>query len=346
MKEICLELKREFNVVDNAKVIIMGIGDATTHILNQVRISQNEMYKDNLKYSFISTSIMAINNTLGKIFFPKSLKTNYYNNIDYLEIGRNITKGLGANSNPEKALKAFNESEKEIDEFLNKKLEKMELVVIIAALGGGTGTTITPLINQKIKNMNIPVINIVSLPMKWEGDKRNLIAKEHISDFYKTADKVITIDNDELFNSVKKITNGNISIMKVFQILDSEYAKIIEMIYESLLYEEVINKITKEKYLEIIKDKSIKLRYKNEFFIDLNKDKLDVQISNYLENKNKENIKFLIVKIKGNKNLFNLYQIIEYLNKLIDKNTVISGYIEQDNSITSKISISFIIGEV
>ena len=105
------------------------------------------------------------------------------------------------------------------------------------------------------------------------------------------------------------------------------------------------NKISKEKYLEIIKDTNIKFRYKDEFFIDLNENELDVQMANCFEGENKENIKFLGVKVKGNYNLYNLNYIIEKLNKLINKETVILGYVEQDDSITSKICISFIVGE-
>lgn len=212
--ELKKEVEREFNVVDNAKVMIMGIGDAITSVLNLIRMKQNEMYKNNLKYSFISTGSTSINNFLGKIWFAKSQKTNYYTDIDYLEIGRNITNGLGARGEPETALKAFAESEKEIEEFLNKNLEGIDLVIIIAALGGGTGTAITPLINQKIKNMNIPVINVISLPFEWEGKKRNSRATEYIPKFYETADKVITINSNELLNRVEKVIKRKLGITR------------------------------------------------------------------------------------------------------------------------------------
>ena len=52
--ELKKEVEREFNVVDNAKVMILGIGDAITSVLNLIRMNQNEIYKNHLKYSFIS----------------------------------------------------------------------------------------------------------------------------------------------------------------------------------------------------------------------------------------------------------------------------------------------------
>jgi cell division protein FtsZ len=217
------------------KIMIMGIGDAIAHILNQTRMNQNEVYKNNIKYSFISTSTMAITNTLGKIFFQKEQITEYYEGIDYLDIGRNITKGLGANGNTEKALKAFNESEKEIDEFLNKELKGIEFVIVVAALGGGTGTAITPLINKKIKDMNIPLINIITLPFEWEGTKRNTIAIQYISEFYKTADKVFEINNIAILNKSEKIIGKKISIKQALKISDRECAKKIKLIYERIL---------------------------------------------------------------------------------------------------------------
>lgn len=217
--ELKKEVEREFNVVDNAKVMILGIGDAITSVLNLIRMNQNEIYKNHLKYSFISTGSTAINNFLGKIKFPKSQKTNYYTDIDYLEIGRNITDGLGARGEPETALKAFADGEKEIDEFLNKELDGIELVIIIAALGGGTGTAITPLINKKIKNMNIPVINVISLPFEWEGKKRSLTAAEYIPKFYETADKVITINSNELLNRVEKVMKRKLGITRHYNFI-------------------------------------------------------------------------------------------------------------------------------
>jgi cell division GTPase FtsZ len=215
------------------KVMIMGIGDAIAHSLNLVIANQSKTCKNNLKYSFISTSVIAINNTL----------LNTTNNIDYLEIGRDITKGLGANGEPEKALKAFYESEKEIDKFLNNELEKIELVIVITTLGGGTGTVITPLINKKIKKFNIPLINIVTLPFEWEGNKRNIIANKYISEFYKTSDSVITVNNTELQTSTEKLIKRKISIIQALKISDYKCAKTIKQVYESLLYKKGLEEI-------------------------------------------------------------------------------------------------------
>lgn len=248
----------KFEVIDKANVMILGVGDPIISSLNLIRKEEQEMYKNNLKYSFISIGSAGINNYLGRVEFKKSLKTNYYNDISYLEIGRKITNGLGTFGKIDVALKAFYEDEKEIDSFLNEQLKNIDLVIVISALGGGTGTIITPLINKKIRNRGIPLINVISTPFEWEGKKRTEFVNKHLPQFYETSDKTILINNEKIMQECK-------SIMRDFLLKDAECCKIVKLIYESFLCLEMDNKISKEEYLSIIKNKSMEFKYIDTF---------------------------------------------------------------------------------
>lgn len=112
-----------------------------------------------------------------------------------IQLGINITRGLGAGSNPEKGEKAAEDSLEEIDNVLNSNTE---MVFITAGMGGGTGTGAAPVIARLAKEKGILTIGIVTIPYLIEGPRRNKQAMEGVEKLRKCVDSLIVINNNKL----------------------------------------------------------------------------------------------------------------------------------------------------
>ena len=111
-----------------------------------------------------------------------------------LQLGKKLTKGLGAGSNPEVGRKAAEESKDEI----MGHLDGAELVFIAAGMGGGTGTGAAPVIAHLAKEMGILTIGIVNRPFKMEGKKRMINAEKGIQKLKESVDTIIVVPNEKL----------------------------------------------------------------------------------------------------------------------------------------------------
>jgi cell division protein FtsZ len=126
------------------------------------------------------------------------LKTSSADNL--LQLGENLTKGLGAGGNPEVGRASAEESKNEI----RKALDGADMVFVTAGMGGGTGTGAAPLIAQIAKEMKILTVGVVTKPFRFEGPKRSRVAEEGIDAMRQFVDTVIVIPNDRLLNVVEK----------------------------------------------------------------------------------------------------------------------------------------------
>ncbi|MBT5420707.1 MAG: cell division protein FtsZ [Candidatus Cloacimonetes bacterium] len=111
-----------------------------------------------------------------------------------LQLGRELTKGLGAGANPETGRKAAEESREEI----KNNLKGTDLLFIAAGMGGGTGTGATPVIAALAREMGILTIGIVSRPFRSEGKKRTINAENGITKLRENVDTLIVIPNEKL----------------------------------------------------------------------------------------------------------------------------------------------------
>lgn len=111
-----------------------------------------------------------------------------------LQLGREITKGLGAGANPEVGRKAAEESRDDIKNLL----KDTDLLFLAAGMGGGTGTGATPVIASLAREMGILTIGIVSRPFKSEGKKRIVNAENGITKLKENVDTLIVIPNEKL----------------------------------------------------------------------------------------------------------------------------------------------------
>ena len=113
-----------------------------------------------------------------------------------LQIGCNITKGLGAGANPEIGRQAAMEDRDRIQEVV----EGADMLFITAGLGGGTGSGAAPVIAQLAKELGILTVAVVTRPFEMEGGKRMRIADEGIAELGRFVDSLITIPNEKLLS--------------------------------------------------------------------------------------------------------------------------------------------------
>lgn len=125
-----------------------------------------------------------------------------------LQIGTNLTSGLGAGANPEKGKDAALESKEEIRDLL---AQDTKMIFITAGMGGGTGTGAAPVIAQVARELDILTVGIVTAPFLFEGKKKMAAAEEGIRELKKYCDTVIVIMNDKL-----REIYGNLSISEAF----------------------------------------------------------------------------------------------------------------------------------
>ena len=112
-----------------------------------------------------------------------------------IQIGANITKGLGAGADPKIGKKAAQESLEEIESYL----KGINMLFITACMGGGTGTGAAPVVAKLAKEMGILTVGVVTTPWKYDGTKRMKMAKDGINELSKCLDTLIVVPNENVF---------------------------------------------------------------------------------------------------------------------------------------------------
>jgi len=158
-----------------AKVKIIGIGGGGNNALNTM-----------ISYQLSGVDFIAANTD------AQALAANMAPNK--LQLGENLTKGLGAGANPETGRKAALEDVEKIRE----ALQGADMVFITAGLGGGTGTGGGPVIAEVAREVGALTVAIVTKPFHFEGKKRMKQAEEGLANLKMTADALITIPNQRL----------------------------------------------------------------------------------------------------------------------------------------------------
>ncbi|MCW8802760.1 MAG: cell division protein FtsZ [Ignavibacteriaceae bacterium] len=125
-----------------------------------------------------------------------------------IQVGTNITRGLGAGADPNIGRKAVEEDREKIAEVLAGS----DMVFITAGMGGGTGTGGAPIIASVAQSIGALVVGIVTKPFKWEGKLRMINAEQGIQDLRKHVDSLIIIPNERILN----ILDGNINAFAAF----------------------------------------------------------------------------------------------------------------------------------
>jgi cell division protein FtsZ len=132
-----------------------------------------------------------------------------------LQIGVNITRGLGAGADPNVGKKAIEENKED----LKRLLEGSDMVFITAGMGGGTGTGSAPIVAEEAKSLGALVVGVVTEPFAWEGKQRMNNAKEGIAGLNKHVDSLIVIPNNRLLNSLDNSTSAFDAFSKPNEVL-------------------------------------------------------------------------------------------------------------------------------
>src|ERR1700761_3256842 len=143
-----------------------------------------------------------------------------------LQIGCNITKGLGAGADPEVGRQAAMEDRDRIVELV----EGCDMLFITAGMGGGTGTGAAPVVAQVAKELGILTVAVVTKPFEMEGNKRSFVADHGIAELGKYCDSLITIPNQKLLTVLGPTTTLLDAFKSANQVLQGAVQGIAELI--------------------------------------------------------------------------------------------------------------------
>lgn len=192
-EEVSAELSAEI-----AKIKVIGVGGGGSNMVNylmQTDIDQR------IELIVANTDAQALMKS------PAPIK---------IQLGNNITKGLGAGMKPEVGEAAANESYEDIVSLL----QGTDLVFVSAGMGGGTGTGAAPIIAKAAKAVGALTVGVVTKPFRYEGGKRAKLAETGIERLKAECDSIIVILNDKLSSMIDR-SQGN---KAVYRIVDSVLA--------------------------------------------------------------------------------------------------------------------------
>lgn len=175
-----IEVKEESQ--KGAKIRVIGIGGGGNNAINNMIRSQ---LLSGVEFIAANTDLKALSSSLADT---------------RIQLGTNLTKGLGAGANPEVGRNASLEDADKI----RQELTGSDMVFITAGMGGGTGTGGAPIVAQICKELDILTVAVVTKPFHFEGKGRLKQANEGISEIKKVVDSLITIPNDRLISLATK----------------------------------------------------------------------------------------------------------------------------------------------
>lgn len=199
-----------------ANIVVVGVGGGGNNAVN------NMIRAGIRSASFVvmNTDMQALNMSL----VPPHCK---------IQLGANMTGGLGAGSDPEIGRKAAEESRERI----KAALKDIDLLFITAGMGGGTGTGAAPVIAEIAKSMNILTVAVVTKPFNFEGAQRMKNAEEGIKNLKNFVDTLLVIPNQKLIEVLDK----NISFKRAFEIADDVLRQGVQGVSDVIANPELIN---------------------------------------------------------------------------------------------------------
>lgn len=175
---------------DNAVIKVVGVGGGGGNAVEHM-LAENI---DGVEFICANTDAQALKNSKAKIL---------------IQLGDELTKGLGAGANPQVGREAAEEDREHIQDVLRGA----DMVFITAGMGGGTGTGAAPVFAQIAKELGILTVAVVTKPFSFEGKQRALAADDGIRRLAEHVDSLITIPNNKLLSVLGK----NISLLNAFK---------------------------------------------------------------------------------------------------------------------------------
>ena len=150
-----------------------------------------------------------------------------------IQLGVELTKGLGAGTNPEIGRQAAEENKDRIKE----ALQGADMVFLTAGMGGGTGTGAIPVIAGIARELGILTVAVVTKPFLFEGKKKQAIAEQGIAELEKYVDSLITVPNQKLL----PVLGSNVSLMDAFKAANNILLDAVQGITQLIVHPGFIN---------------------------------------------------------------------------------------------------------
>jgi cell division protein FtsZ len=182
--------------VRNARMKVVGVGGAGGNAVNRMIDERLE----GVEFISLNTDGQALK--LSKAHIT-------------IQIGKKLTRGLGAGARPEVGRQALAESEEEV----RRALDGADLVFVTAGMGGGTGTGAAPLVAEIARDLGALTIGIVTRPFSFEGKKRERQAQQGLAELRRSVDTMIVVPNDRLLAVVPKGTSFRDALKKADEVL-------------------------------------------------------------------------------------------------------------------------------
>ncbi len=196
------------------KITVIGVGGAGGNaIANMI-----EAEIEGVDFIVANTDAQALNNAIAE---------------HRIQLGPDITQGLGAGSRPEVGRAAAEETVQEIE----RALEGVNMVFIAAGMGGGTGTGAAPVIAETARRMGVLTVGVVTKPFLFEGTRRMRSAESGIEELQKHVDTLIVIPNQNLFLVAKAET----TFKEAFQLADEVLQQGVRSITDLMVMPGLIN---------------------------------------------------------------------------------------------------------
>lgn len=207
-----LELQEIKN--NSAKIKVIGVGGAGCNAVNNM--VEGEL--QGVEFIVVNTDLQALESSLVN---------------NKIQIGSELTKGLGAGANPNIGRQAALDDAEQLKE----AIDGADMLFITAGMGGGTGTGASPIIGEIASEIGILTTAVVTKPFLFEGKKRGKNSLEGISELKKHVDAVIVIENNKLLNVVEPGT----PIVETFSIANNILRYAVQGISDLILVPGLIN---------------------------------------------------------------------------------------------------------
>jgi cell division protein FtsZ len=199
---------------DTAVIKVIGVGGGGGNAVNHMV----ESHIDGVEFICANTDAQAL----------RKLNTG-----TIIQLGVELTKGLGAGTNPEIGRQAAEENKDRIKEII----AGADMVFLTAGMGGGTGTGAIPVIAQIAREMGILTVAVVTKPFLFEGKKKLAVAEAGIAELERYVDSLITIPNQKLL----PVLGGNVSLMDAFKAANGVLLDAVQGITELIVHPGMIN---------------------------------------------------------------------------------------------------------
>jgi cell division protein FtsZ len=197
-----------------AKIRVVGVGGAGCNAVNTMITSGLER----VDFIALNTDVQALANNQASV---------------RMQIGKELTRGLGAGANPEMGRQAATESRDDIA----RALEGADMVFVTAGMGGGTGTGAAPVVADIARELGALTVGVVTKPFMFEGNRRRKAAEQGLQELKAAVDTLITIPNQKLLT----LSTESLPFLEAFKKADEVLLNAVQGISDLIQFHGYIN---------------------------------------------------------------------------------------------------------